>query len=303
MLNATQRDLVDFRFTRESLITQTSGALSGYDSIRNDSDSKILGVFKSSQHVCTHVQAVNKVEAAFGEMNLQPEITDFQLLKNGANLYIHYRLPEALSIDLGEGLPGVPGSDVLVPEIILRNGYDGRTTFGLEYGLFRLVCSNGMRTLVVGNRATAKQFMGDVDIAVIVAGIKEFCEVLLINLHNRLTAMVANMSPTLQSEVREWIISHWSNRLIGVWDSQMEYAEKEASEAGKDGVSEFQIYNACTFIITHMMNSYARRRLSEIQIAKQFNLIVRSNASMTVDSEAAVAQEPQSGPAPLLFDT
>lgn len=42
-------------------------------------------------------------------------------------------------------LPGVGG---VVPEIVLRNSYDGTSSFELMLGLYRLVCSNG---LLVGN--------------------------------------------------------------------------------------------------------------------------------------------------------
>jgi hypothetical protein len=283
MLSAIQRDLINFEYTREPLLTQITNSLSGFDAVRNTSDEKILGVFKSDQYICSHTQAIDKVENAFSEMGITPEVTDFNLMKNGANLYVHYRMPPALSIDLGDGLPGVPGSDVLVPEVIVRNGYDGRTMFGLEFGLFRLVCSNGARALVVGNRSTNKRYLGDVDVSVIVAGIREFCETLLIHLKNRITMMVANTAPELQAEVREFVVDSWSNKLISVWDQQIEYAEQEAAEAGKDGVSEWQMYNACSFIISHMMNSYARRRLSEIQLAKQFRMTVRSNENMEVD--------------------
>jgi hypothetical protein len=280
MLSQIQRDLVNFEFSREPLITQMSGAPSGFDAIRNVSDGHILGVFKSNQYVCNHLMAVDKVESAFNEMGLNPEVTEFELMKNGAQLYVHYRLPDSLAIDLGDNIPGVSGSDVLIPEVILRNGYEGRTIFGLEFGLFRLVCSNGARTLVLGDRASARQYIGDVDISVIVAGVREFCEVLLLNLKNRITEMVMNTAPTLQSEVREWVCSNFSNKLISVWDQQMEYAEEDA---GEKGLSEWCLYNGCTFIVNHMMNSYSRRRGMEIQLAKQFGLSVRSNNQINVE--------------------
>lgn len=285
MLSTVQRELINFNYSREPLLTEISNSLVGMDAIRNVSDQKVLGVFKSSQYICSHTQAVDKVESAFEEMNITPEVTDFNLLKNGANLYVHYRLPEALGIDLGENIPGVPGSDVLIPEIILRNSYDGKTTFGLEYGLFRLVCSNGMRTLVLGNKSTAKQFIGDVDVAVIVAGLREFCETMLVNLKVRITAMVANTAPELHEKVREFVVSHWSNKLISVWDSQIEYAQQEAAEAEKPGISEWAYFNSCTFIASHMMHSYARRRYTEMQLAKQFGLTVRTqNSTNMVES-------------------
>jgi hypothetical protein len=284
MITENQRRLIDFPYTRETLLTETSQSLVGLDAIRSTSDEKVLGTFKSDQYICPHINAIDRVESAFGEMNITPEVTDFQLLKNGAELYVHYRLPPALSINLGDNIPGVPGSDVLFPEIIVRNGYNGKTMFGLEYGLFRLVCSNGARALVMGNRSTNKRYLGDIDVSVIVAGITEFCETLLVHLRNRLTIMVGNTAPELGTEVREFVVEHYSNKLINFFDQQTEYAEQEAIEAGKDGISEWQYYNICTFITAHMMESYARRRLSEIQIARQFHITVRSNENMEENS-------------------
>lgn len=275
MLNSIQQDLINFEYTREPLLTEISRSLSGYDAIRSVTDDKVLGVFKSNQYVCSHVHAVAQLENAFTEMGIVPEVTNFNLLNNGANLYVHYRLPEAMSIDLGEGIPGVPGSDLLQPEIILRNGLDGKTTFGLEFGLFRLVCSNGMRTMVMGKKASSKAYLGDIDISVIISSVREFCEVLLINLKTRLTAMVANKAPELHERVRDFVISHWSNRLISSWDLEIENIQNQATEAGNQFISEWLYYQSCTYVVTHMMNSYARKRFAELQLAKEFGVVIR----------------------------
>ena len=65
MLSAIQRDLINFDYSREPLLTEITNSLSGMDAVRSTSDGKILGVFKSDQYIYSHTQAVDKVESAF----------------------------------------------------------------------------------------------------------------------------------------------------------------------------------------------------------------------------------------------
>src|SRR5215204_1089903 len=202
MLLEAQRQLLNFESVREELLT-SSGIKADYDLIWKPSDNKVLGMLPKDQYVISHTEAVQRLEEVLKREGLDTgtSIAKFQLLRNGARMFIHYRLPDEFKMEIDVG--GNP--DKLFPEIVLRNGYDPNTPFGLEWGIYREVCSNGARMLVLGQQATRKVTMGDVDIDVMVKGVQSFIGEMLGRLTARIQAMAVTTSPNLAESTRKWL--------------------------------------------------------------------------------------------------
>tara|TARA_Y100000310_G_C20661664_1_gene805139 strand:- start:730 stop:1518 length:789 start_codon:yes stop_codon:yes gene_type:complete len=86
-----------------------------YKLVRNEE------VLKAVDPIMAENKAVLKEASTFG---------------GGARTKISYRLPN-ISVDIGRG-------DLVNPEIIIRNSYDGSMEASAMAGAFRLVCTNGM---------------------------------------------------------------------------------------------------------------------------------------------------------------
>lgn len=271
MLEQAQRELCKFKYTRDPLRGEESGANPLLDVIYKETDDKVLGVLPTSQFIISHDEAIEKVETAIKELGIEPKIGDFKLLKNGSKLFVHYQLlrdAEKVWVD-DEGR-----DDVLIPEFILRNGYDGKTSFGVDYGFYRQICSNGARALVFGQKSSRKAQMGDVDVEVIMTGLRQFIGKVPEFLWAKCMKMTAlNVDINLPVQLRAQLLGHMSNKLLE------EYDVKVGLEKEKKGgeITEWALFNILTYLTTHRVGSYSRRRELQQIVAKKFGFNFKFN--------------------------
>lgn len=264
MLEQVQRELVKFEYTRDALMGKETGANPRLDVIYKPTDNKVLGVLPNSQFIISHDEAIERTEAAIKELGIEPEIGDFKLLNNGSKLFVHYRLftdAEKVWTD-EEGK-----DDVLIPEFILRNGYDGKTTFGIDYGFYREICSNGARALVFGQRASRKAQMGDVDVDVIMTGVKQFLAKVPELVWKKVISMTTlNVGINFPIELRSQLIGHLSNKLLEEYDVSV----NQAQEKNGGNITQWALFNILTYLVTHRVGSYNRRRDLNQVVARKF---------------------------------
>ena len=265
MLNDKQRELISFKFNREGLFSSGSKADAGLDAIIKPSDGKILGVLDNNQYIIPHIEFIDRVETALKKMNIGAEVTEFKLLNNGARMFAHYR-PEGFGKDVSTGKDEV---DTIYPELIVRNGYDAKTTPGIEWGLFRTVCTNGARVVIQGERMTKRVSMGDTDIDVIMSRVQTFGEKTVHQVWARIQDMFLNSNPQLPIKTRAWFAEMASNKLLEAFDIALE--QKQKAQAGHD-LNEWQVYNVVTAMITHQVGSYMRRRNMDMLAARHFRM-------------------------------
>lgn len=264
-LTVNQRELISFPFTREGLRSVDAQADPGLDVIIKPTDGKILGTISRTQWIMPHTVAVQKIEKAFEGAKIEAEVSSFNLLRNGARMYIHYRIPSH-NFDVQPYAKGAHSDiepDILYPEVILKNGYDGDTPFGLEWGIYRQICSNGARVLAFGERQTRKILMGDIDVDVIITQMSDFLDKILADLAARITEMIFFVNPAIFTETREWLEPQLSGKLLETFDEMI---------ATEQTVNEWRAFNLVTALITHHVRSYNRRRSMELATARHFKL-------------------------------
>ncbi len=262
MLTEEQKGLISFPFTRAPLITEHTeafpvGVPSGLDAVVNNLDSKVLGVIPAGNFIVPHLEAVERVERALTEANVETDPAKLELLRNGARMFVHYRLKGFTKEVLTK--------DDIIPELILRNGYDDKTPFGIEWGLFRVLCANGMRIQIAGQRA-ARTTMGEIDVKMIMSTIEQFTGTAFLALVTRIQEMAAKVSSNMLPETRDWFVERVTNNLVQEYDSQVADIEGLGQ-----GINQWQLFNVVTNVITYKVNSYTRRRHLEMQAAKHFN--------------------------------
>lgn len=271
MLEQSQRELCKFEYTRDALVGKESGANPLLDVIYKGTDNKVLGVLPTSQFIIPHDEAIERVETAIKELGIEPKIGDFKLLKNGSKLFVHYQLlrdAEKVWVD-DEGK-----DDILIPEFILRNGYDGKTSFGIDYGFYRQICSNGARALVFGQRSSRRAQLGDVDVEVIMSGVKQFIAKVPEFLWTKCMKMTAlNVDLNLPVSLRAQLLGHMSNKLLEEYDVMV--GNEQEKKGGN--ITEWALFNILTYLTTHRVHSYNRRRDLNQIVAKKFGFNFKFN--------------------------
>lgn len=278
MITESQRKLIDFAIEREPLITKTTGKESELDLIWNQRDGKTCGVVKNNSYIIPHLQAVQQLEDVLSSKGItECDAHKFHLTKNGAHLFIHYKLPEDYTIDLGNDLTtDTPKNirDTLVPEMILRNSYDTKFNLGIEWGLYRPVCTNGARILVIGNKVLRK-LEGKIDQEVLMTGIKTFIDQVLQTIVARIKLMVTARGATLGFNLTDWVNKHFSTKTAVIFNTELKSACEEHNVKDWQDLSQWQLFNIATYVTTHYVRAYSRQRDLEYVVSRRFALQAR----------------------------
>ena len=110
--------------------------------VTNDDTGDIIAVHKDKYRLQKNKDVFEAFDAALASHNLDLtglKVRD-ELAYNGGRATRTYRMP-AHRVDIGDGDP----VDLMLK---VQNSYDGSRRFGMNFGAFRILCSNG---LVIGN--------------------------------------------------------------------------------------------------------------------------------------------------------
>ena len=100
--------------------------------VRADTD-ELLSVVTNRYQLLLHKDACNILDRAFERVDLTPEV--YKVQNKGHRLDFIINIPE---LEVTDGQSGIQYS------FWITNGYGGVTSFGLQAGMFRLLCFNGM---------------------------------------------------------------------------------------------------------------------------------------------------------------
>jgi len=232
----------------------------GYTGIINPETGHLFSIVSPKYRIVQHTEILEKIEetiAAHIEYgSFQRKILTFD---NGAKLQAKYTFPDvSVSID--------NSSDLIHPSIEVRNGYDGIWNFGVLFGAFRLVCSNG---LVIGQK--------------------------VLNFHKKhfnpaqfflKQDMLSDSMEQFSEQANIW--KTWSNKVMEQAQIEheleaMELREKEIegiktlvetstgiSLIAQQAITQWIFYNILTQYITHNVTSINRQIELEAKMRKMF---------------------------------
>jgi len=114
----------------------------GYTAIINPDTNDLFSIVSPKYKIVKHIDILSKVEDAIVKhIEYGAPKRTIATFENGARMQAKYIFPD-VSVN-------IKGADNIHPSIEIRNGYDGMWGFGVMFGAFRLVCSNG---LVIGQK-------------------------------------------------------------------------------------------------------------------------------------------------------
>lgn len=223
----------------------------GKKAIYRTDTNEILGLVGNKYQILPHSQVVETVFESLDKEKIEYTPTKCKVIGHGEKVFLHLLLPEVHQIgELGDGIQS---------EIIIKNSYDGTTSFGLELGGYRLVCKNGMRAWHKDLAVTKKHYISEP-----ILFIQQF--------FTRLKQFKEELVPFFNSCAQLNIKKAEGIKLIG----NLAIAKKYQQDAVRIWMSEEQrslwtLYNVLTYIATHSIQSYMVSRniqLSAIQMAQ-----------------------------------
>ena len=226
--------------------------------VNKDEPDQIFSIMTSRYKIVNHSEALQLADEAIAR---NPEFGESAkkifLLNEGGKMEVKYTFPE-VDVDIdGRG-------DIVNPQLIIRNSYDGGWKFGIMLGAFRIICSNG---LVVGKKIyMLKQF--------------HYENLLLENIAVELEKAMHNFS--IQTKIWEkWVDRITTKDEFDDVITKLNPSQKESAhiieEVGKEEnlrkgqLTLWMLYNIITAMITHQSRSQQKRILMEDKARKAFD--------------------------------
>lgn len=131
------------------LLRSDTGEVSGDRYIVNANTRKKLGSVSDGYNLFTHSQASESVKEFLDTTGIKYETLVSETSNSGARFFETIRFP-GLEFNASNGLPSTAldnkglTRDLYTPIMTIRNSYDKSSGISWKYGLFRVVCKNGM---------------------------------------------------------------------------------------------------------------------------------------------------------------
>lgn len=267
MLTSDQRQRLRVPIERYPLVLYAESRViadSPYAAMYNTERRKIIGTVKSEKVAPSHLESVDLLEEILREREEEAAVSQLQLLNEGILMYAHYQLT-SYQIDAA-----VDGDDpfFLTPEVIVRNGYNGKTFYGIEFGFaaedksvtFRLLTDPSYTDPFTDKTALSHM-------------LSSFTSAGLDALTERIHAMQATPARALTTYRRlaEHVQRCFSNRMV-------EEYHRGAHELGhREGFTLWEMFLLLQKISGQRI-SYLNRRASDLVFAEELGMIWRRRA-------------------------
>jgi hypothetical protein len=126
-----------------------------YDALYRKDDGSQLSVVSRDYKLITHRQVVDFVHHTLQELDIKYRTSKSEVASNGAKMFHVIKFPDYKFNEAGNGRGNSTALDVknnrddYIPTVTVKNSYDKTTGCDIDYGGYRIACSNG---LVVGVR-------------------------------------------------------------------------------------------------------------------------------------------------------
>ena len=225
--------------TQEVQLVGKKTPLSGYKAVVREDTGRVLSIVGSRYQLVTHEEMM---EPALAQLDKEGwEVKQVRLERHGGWAFVKMILP---GLNLGTG------SDKLVPQLTWVNSVDMRSSMRGLFGIYRLVCSNGMTVAAKGYEMANLSYrtshvgsaLGRMD-----AGFTQ-------QLANRLE-LIKEIGKTYRGLVNQKVPAELAERLFQKTagprqvDRLLHIWRKGEGQDG--GENAYQVYNAITNWLTH----------------------------------------------------
>ena len=296
LVNATHshgaRRMTPFFSVKRERLYRKDGNDTRYDALYRRDDGSQLSVVSRDYKLITHRQVVDFVHHALRDYGITYKVQKSEVASNGAKMFHHIRLPDYKFNAAGDGrgnntaLDGTAKKDLFIPTLIVRNSYDKSSSCDIDYGGYRMVCSNGMVVGVRIERVNIIHF-GKEDVR---KEFEELREPLINGILKTVDGLKGNFERLNHESGEnyfekllyfETLAKKYKNEMLDRMFPFVDVEYEKNEETGKDKpvgfkvkqqFSAYLLYCIMTEIATHMTKTVlAKHRMNEL-IAEQFEV-------------------------------
>jgi len=260
----------DFEVGRTPALYDTGTAIVGFpghDILYRKDTSRPLSVVSKKYALVTHQSVVQACRAYFNTLATDGFIVkeSIQVTKNGARLWATWQFGQfdAIRQRLGDRNAHRidKSSDIIIAGLRVINSLDESSRLGVEYGLYRVICSN-MATIPIGNVAAASyKHVGELSVSTVAEYLKAGVESLG-NVTNIIqTSALAGITLTDAIAIINDTALPELYRKLAV--SNITTEASTVDERNEPQVTRWQLFNAITSVISQ------RARDNKIRLDRQ----------------------------------
>jgi len=174
----------------------------GYKYIMREDTAEIISCKTDDYMLIPNKRIIDSIQPTIDKLN--GELIDVAMFGNARTSY-KYRFPQKVGVD----------GDMLNPEIIIRNSYDGSVGIHILAGAFRLICSNGLIIGMIVKEINSKHLVHNKDIQLLETNINHTLEMMM-NLMDTVIGKLMSASPVNPGHIAEVIgffpkrVSHYA---------------------------------------------------------------------------------------------
>lgn len=261
-----------FPVAREKLF-RSDGVDSQYDALYRGDTGEQLSVVGRDYQLVTHQDAIEKVQETLDSMGENFDCFREGLTNRGKKLYAEYKLTNhEFDVD-GDGM---------IPTLVVENSIDRSKSFRSRFGLYRLVCSNGLVVPVkeVQNLRFV-HYMDNVDLDQVAAGIKAGLVELKDNFKHKFQKL--NNENIAKNDVQKFLEDQSfpvafkievAQAMIDQNLAMFEYAKtsniEKPVEVDMGTISAYAWLNVLTYVATHKIQSLNKRIKIDSMISDRY---------------------------------
>ncbi|MBC8146728.1 MAG: DUF932 domain-containing protein [Bacteroidetes bacterium] len=205
----------------------------GYKYIMREDTAEIISCKTDEYMLVPNKRIIDSITPTVEELN--GKLVDVSMFGNARTIY-RYRFPQEIGIE----------DDVIHPEILIKNSYDGSVGIHILAGAFRLVCSNGMVIGTIVKEINSKHLVHNKNIEVLEESI-DLTLKMLIDLMDKAVGSLMSVQPVNPNHIKK-VVEMFPQRMSDYVIQQMVQNKPK---------NYWDLINTATYVCTHIMNRNA----------------------------------------------
>lgn len=287
--NTVRPSFDPFFAVNEIPLVRVDGVETNLRALVNDATGDQLGIVTNQYKVFTHKQASDAVKDFLGGTGLRYESKVKDTASKGARFFETITFP-GLAFNPSQGLLSDALDskgllvDTYIPTIQIRNSYDRSLGLSWNYGLYRVVCSNGMAVLVGGDEKLSFKHSQIVNPDAVhqhlVSNLEKTVRIME-GAFTRLTGQEGNsllgstLNSNLSDRYKKLILEKLGDKLKieGEFKDQEDGSQIWELSKVETDLSSYAVYQVLTEVNTHAINNASERASNDRAIAELAGIV------------------------------
>ena len=269
---------------KELPLIRSDGVETDLRALVNGATNRTVGTVSKRYKLFTHQEASNLVKNFLAENGFKYESKGPQVSNGGSRFFETIIFPE-FKFNPIEKSTALDGKNIhvddLIPAITVRNSYDKTSPIAWDYGMYRVICQNGMAILKEKTSLSFRhtQVLNTARVKDALLNAIENSIYIMENVAGRLNQedgseflvklLQANFSASFKEKLLEKIAPYASFDFVDREENGKKVREIESIRTTE---SAWAVYNVATEVATHVISNRSLQELESKKIARVFEI-------------------------------